>query len=52
MEVDKKSAGPPYSVGGAITMLYDIFAVVGVVVILGTIVGVLWAGLRVTRPPR
>jgi hypothetical protein len=32
-------------------MIYDIIAIVGAVVILGTIVGVLWSGLREPRPP-
>jgi hypothetical protein len=47
MEVDKKSTGPPYSVGGAITVIYDILAVAGAVVILGTILWVAWSATRI-----
>jgi hypothetical protein len=32
-------------------MLYDIFTVVGVAVILGTLVWALWAGVREPRSP-
>jgi len=46
MEVDKKSAGPPYSVRGAATMIYDVIAVAGIVVILGTILWVAWSATR------
>jgi hypothetical protein len=47
MEIDKKGAEPPYSVGETTTMIYDIIAVGGVVVILGTILWVAWSATRI-----
>jgi hypothetical protein len=47
MEVDKKDSAPLNPARRTAIMIYDLIAIVGVVVILGTIVGVLWAASRV-----
>ena len=47
MEVDKKHAAPLNPARGAGIMIYDIIAVIGVVVILGTILWVAWSATRV-----
>ncbi len=47
MDVGEKDAPNSRPDRGTGTMIYDVVAIVGVVVILGTIVGVLWAASRV-----
>lgn len=47
MEANKKSAGSSYSIRGVTAMIYDIIAVAGVVVILGTILWVAWSATRI-----
>jgi hypothetical protein len=46
MDLGKTDAAAPHSIRGTSAMIYDIIAIIGAVVILGTIVGVLWAASR------
>ena len=47
MEANEKHAAPLNPARGAMIMIYDIIALVGVVTILGTILWVAWSATRI-----